>query len=65
MAIEHIYQISVSTDKPLRDLISVHDIPTLIWGMAVTIWNPGYQYRRACTHAPDKCNHVAEGKIDL
>ncbi len=65
IAIEHIYQLSLSGDKPLREVISVHDIPTLIWGLACTIWNTGYLYRRSCTHAPEECNYVADGKIDL
>ena len=65
LATEQTYYCNLKTDKPLMEIISANDIPTLIWGLAATIWNNGYNYERACTHDPEKCQHVEKGKIDL
>lgn len=65
VAIDHIYTTNLKTDKNLLDVISCHDIDTIIWGLACAIWNNGFQYARGCTHDPEKCHHVVEEKIDV
>lgn len=65
VAMEHLYSSNLKTDKHLFDVISSHDIPSIIWGMACVIWNNGFQYERACTHNPEKCNHVVQEKLDV
>lgn len=65
LCMEHVYQTNLKSDQHLYDTVSCHDIPTLIWGMAATIWNNGYQYERACTHDPEKCQHVDKGRLNL
>ena len=65
VAMEQLYETNLKTDKHLFDVISSHDIPTIIWGLASTIWNNGFQYERACSHDPEKCNHLVQEKIDL
>ena len=65
LAMEQLYQSNLKTDKNLFEIISSHDIPTIIWGMACAIWNNGFQYERSCTHDPSKCNHVVQEKLDI
>jgi hypothetical protein len=62
---ENIYQMNLKTDKNPLTLISVHDIIPLAMGLAATIWNNGFVYRRACTHDVAKCTHVVEEKLDI
>ena len=65
LAMDHIYSTNIKTDKNLLDVISCHDIDTIIWGLACSIWNNGFQYSRGCTHDPEKCQHIVEEKIDV
>ena len=65
VAMDHLYTSNLKTDKDLFDVISSHDIPLIIWGMACVIWNNGFQYERSCTHDPEKCNHIEQEKIDV
>lgn len=65
LAMDHLYTTNLKTDKHLYDVISIHDIPTIIWGIACVVWNNGFQYERACTHDPEKCNHVVQEKLDV
>lgn len=68
-ALEHVYNTTVSSsdlaDKNLGDVLRVQDLPSFLLGFANTIYPKGFQYRRACINDPDKCNHVAEGRIHL
>lgn len=47
----HIYETSLKPEvlekKPLRELISVLDVPALAWGLACTIWPKGFAYARS------------------
>ena len=65
VAMDHLYVSNLKTDKDLFDVISAHDIPIIIWGMACVIWNNGFQYERSCTHDPEKCNHIEQEKVDV
>ena len=65
LAIEHLYICNLKTDKSLLDIISVNDIPTVMWGLACVIWNNGFQYERGCTHDPEKCQHIEKELLDL
>lgn len=47
-----------------KKYLSVLDLPTLFWGMVCSIWPTGVQYQRACTHDPEKCNHVVSELLD-
>lgn len=63
---EHILSTSLTLPdgESIRKYISVLDLPTLFWGMACSIWPTGVQYQRACTHDPDKCEHVVHEQLD-
>ncbi|MBE0438198.1 MAG: hypothetical protein IBX57_00330 [Gammaproteobacteria bacterium] len=49
----------------LKKIIKITDIPTLLWGMAYAVHPNGYDYARACSSNPGKCQHVVRGKINL
>lgn len=61
----HIYDTTVKGEFDMRKHIKVLDIPTIIWGLACTIWPNGFQYSRACIADPEKCNHVIHEKLNL
>ncbi len=63
---EHILSTSLILPEGdnIKKYISVLDIPTLFWGMVCSIWSTGFQYQRACTSEPDKCNHVISELLD-
>lgn len=69
-AIDHIYSMSVElepgmTRADIKKLILPQDIGYIVTGLMSARYTKGYQYRRACTHSPDKCHHVIEDIIDL
>lgn len=65
----HIYATSVKNEElpidKLMDELYVHDLYTLIWGMAATMYPNGFQMKRACSANPEKCNHMTEEVINL
>lgn len=64
-ALKHMYQSTLKTSEDIRGLISCHDIPTIIWGLACTIWPHGFQYQRACTTDIEKCQHIVKERLNL
>lgn len=64
-ALKHMYQSSLKTTEDIRTVISCHDIPTIIWGLACTIWPHGFQYQRACTTDVEKCQHIVKERLNL
>lgn len=65
--LEHILDTSVNnpTEVDLRDLISVHDLPILFWGLARAHWPNGFQFSRSCVRDATKCKHVSHGMLNL
>lgn len=63
--IQHLYSTTLMGAQDLRPIISLQDLPAMVWGLACAQYPRGFQYRRACTFNPDKCTHVVEAKIDL
>ena len=63
---EHILSTSLVLPEgdSIKKYMSVLDLPTLFWGMVCSIWPTGVQYQRACTHDPEKCNHVVTELLD-
>lgn len=64
-ALSNLHQSSLETGKDIRNFISCHDIPTVIWGLACTIWPQGFKYQRACMADPEKCKHIVTEKLNL
>lgn len=53
-----------SDPESLMSVIDIRDIPTLMMGMAYTMFNRGYDYQQQCIVDND-CNHVEQGEINL
>ena len=66
-AFSNIYQTNVKTADidNIRDLVSSHDIPSIIWGVACAIWPNGFKYERSCVNDPEKCQHVISERLNL
>lgn len=66
-ALSHLHQttIEVPNDKDIRDFISCHDIPTIVWGIACAIWPQGFKFQRSCISSPEKCQHTVIQKLKL
>lgn len=65
-AIDHIYSTTIKNfDGDYRDIIDYRDLDLMLWGIAVTMYPRGFQYRRACLNDPEKCNYIAEERLNL
>lgn len=66
-AFEHVHSTSVKipSEQHLREIISCHDIPAIVIGLASTIWPNGFDYERACVADSEKCQHIVEEKISI
>ena len=68
-ALEHIYSTTVNLGenaglKAVKELISVNDIPTLLWGFVCTIYPKGFKYKHPCVSDLD-CNFVIEEILNV
>lgn len=63
--IQNLHSTTLKDGGDLREIISSHDIPALIWGIATAIYPRGFQYSRACTVDPAKCDHVIQERLNL
>jgi hypothetical protein len=63
--IQNIHSTTLKDGGDLREIISSHDIPSLIWGLTCAIYPRGFQYRRGCSTDPAKCNHIIEERLNL
>lgn len=61
----NVYEMSMSGVDDPRKFISIHDIPSLVWGLACVIYPRGFQYTRSCIADLDKCTNVDKGRLDL
>lgn len=66
-ALSHIYDASVKDFSPqsLKAIIKITDIPTIIWGLASSIYPHGYPYARACMNYEKGCQHIVKEKLSL
>lgn len=66
-AFDNLYQTNVKTSEVenIRDLISAHDIQSIIWALACTIWPNGFKYNRSCVNELEKCQHVVSERLNL
>lgn len=67
--IDHIYDTTVKTDElpisEMKKFISAQDYPSLVWGMACSMFSNGFQYRRPCSSDPGKCNYILEETLNV
>lgn len=54
-----------TTPSDLKEKILMLDVPTLLWGMAVTLWPKGYPYAHPCVADPESCQHVTRETLNL
>lgn len=67
LALSKVYDATVKdlNLQALKETIKLTDLPTLIWGMACSIWPNGYPYEQACTVDPSKCQYVMSELLNL
>lgn len=77
-ALDHIYNTTLKNEynrkTKLLEIISVNDIPALLWGFICTIYSKGFPYKAPCTgslpdmlkNATDEtCNFIIEEKLNV
>ena len=64
LLIDNFYSSSAKVKEDLLDLILLPDLSTMVWHLACAVYPNGFQYSRACTCNPDKCNHVSQELIN-
>lgn len=62
---EHLYDTSLKEREKIGQLIQVHDIQHLAWGMACAIWPDGFQYARAVLGKTDDENTIIRAMLNL
>lgn len=62
--LDNFYSSSAKEKDDLLDLILLPDLSTMVWQLACAVYPNGFQYSRACTCNPEKCNHVSQELIN-
>lgn len=65
--LDHVESTSLKENKSpdeLKEIIRVQDIPSLVWGIACTLYPKGFQYSRQCVNTPT-CHGVVKELLDL
>lgn len=53
------------TDDKFMNLLSVHDLPVILWGMACAIYPNGYNASQPCLSDPNVCKHITKELLAL
>jgi hypothetical protein len=53
------------TELTFKDILLSQDIPSLLWGLACSIYPNGFRYRRACINDAEKCNYILEETLNV
>jgi len=67
-ALDHVYTTSIAGEHDLRELISINDIPSIIWGFACSIYRRGFQYARSVVVPGDdnmETTHIVREVLNL
>lgn len=66
-AFKHVYDCSLPDLRleALKAKIKITDIPSIVWGLACTIYPNGYPLAQPCVDNPEKCQHVAHELLAL
>ncbi len=64
---DHIIECSLKdwTIESLRNIIRMTDIPSMVWGMACTMYPGGYQLHQPCIAAHGQCQYVHESLVNV
>lgn len=69
IATEHIYETSVvRSDMPFEDVpkyVKSQDIHSFIWGFLCARYSDGFNFERACTTSPGKCDAIERAILNL
>lgn len=57
--------IHFNTPSDLKDHIKTLDIPSLLWGLAVTLYPKGFPYVHPCIADISKCNYLVKETLNL
>ncbi len=63
--LDHLHSSSLATNDDLRNIISLHDVESLLYGMVCAIYPNGFQYTRSCAANPETCKVVHEEVLNL
>jgi hypothetical protein len=63
----HVYDTTFGTKdtEELKSIILSTDMPSLVWGIVCAMYPDGYNLVEPCVAQITKCNHVAEGKVNI
>jgi hypothetical protein len=64
-ALAHVFDANIqdfNTDK-LMQVLSIHDLQTIAWALACTVYPNGYPFSQPCVEQPDKCMHVTNAHL--
>ncbi len=64
-ALRYVYQCTLDTREDLKNIISSHDLDSLLWGLACVIWPNGFQYQQACTNDVENCKNVIKDILNV
>lgn len=64
-AMEHLHDATVKPGIDIRKFIKVHDLQTIAWGLACTIWPKGFHYTRSVLGGEGKEKREAKGMLNL
>jgi len=66
-AVDHLYTTSLSPDVStnLLEILRIQDLPSLLWGVACTLYPNGFPYSRACTANMEKCQYVLQENLNI
>lgn len=66
-ALEHIWNTTLKVENgfDLRTIISSHDCPSILLGMATAIYPDGFNHTRSCMADPSKCQHTIEERLNI
>lgn len=53
------------TDEKFLNLLSVHDLPIIYWGLACAVHSNGYSVSQPCLANPDRCKHETKEHLNV
>ena len=59
-AITHVFDANIQdfNTQKLMQVLSIHDLQTIAWALACTIFPNGYPFSQPCVDHPDTCTHI-------
>lgn len=64
-ALRHLHETTLKSDLDPRQFIRVHDLQTIAWAMACTIWPKGFTYSRSVLGGEGEEKVIKKGRLDV